>query len=442
MLPLLCIGVRQGQAKVVAPFSKTRVRPLSQIEKAYDYGFPLFEQARRRYLFSYDTTNAHLVAVNSFGHARTLAGPAVHGVTTPNSDTLYSSAALDLSDGPVELDVPDFGDRYFSVALLDAYTNNFSYVGTRTGNAHGGRFLIVGPSWRGAVPDAVQIIHAPGNHPLAFARIRIKGPAEYDVVHHLQDQLVLIPVAPNPARPDLVRPELNNPNSFVRTVNQVLRDDPPPSADGPMLKRLALVGIGPDVGSLSEGQSSLWAQQFATAQQSLIRRSAKVGPEFQGWQYTPADIGNFGTDYETRATIALRGLWACIPDEIIYTLAGSDRSGQALSGDRSYRLILPAGSPPMHGFWSLAVYSLEADGTMHFSDNSIHRYAINSDADGLQRRRDGSVDILIQANEPEEGAVAWLPAPKGPFALVMRVYLPGPQLLKGRFRYPALERLD
>src|SRR5882672_11017815 len=176
------------------------------IAKAYEYGFPIFEHARLVYLFSYNAANPQRVPVNSFGHRRQLVDHTARTVTTPNNDTLYSSTVIDLSAGPVRLDVPDFGSRYFSIAFLDAYTNNFAYLGTRMNGGKGGSYLIVNPGWRNQPANPVQIIRAPSNHIIAIVRILIDGPADYEAVHRLQDALMLTPTARTQDRPDLVRP--------------------------------------------------------------------------------------------------------------------------------------------------------------------------------------------------------------------------------------------
>ena len=168
------------------------------IDKAYEYGFPIFEEARLVYLYSYSPDNPQRVPVNSFGHRRALADPTARTVTTPNNDTLYSSAIIDLSAGPIRLDVPDFGTRYFSITFLDAYTNTFAHLGTRIDGGRGGSYLIVGPDWKDTLTEGV--IQAPSNHVIAIARILVEGPTDYDAVHRLQDSLKLSAAAPAPGR--------------------------------------------------------------------------------------------------------------------------------------------------------------------------------------------------------------------------------------------------
>lgn len=412
----------------------------ADIAKAYEYGFPIFEQARLAYLYSYFPGNPQRVPVNAFGHRRQLADHTARVVTTPNNDTLYSSAIIDLSAGPLRLEVPDFGARYFSIAFLDAYTNNFAYLGSRVDGGRGGSYLIVGPNAPANLSGAT-LIRAPGNHIIAILRVLVDGPADYDAVHALQDALKLTPTAPVPARADLIRPIAGDAENFVAVVNQVLRDDPPPAADAPALAALAASGIGPRAAPLTQTQRGQWSAHFASVQAGL--RGAEIGTQIQGWGYWPANIGNFGTDYRTRAVVALRGIGANIPAEMHYAVAATDREGAKFDGARKYVLRLPPSSPPADGFWSISIYEVTREGALFFGDNPIRRYAIGDRTKGLKRNPDGSLDILIQKDSPgQEREANWLPVPAESFALVARAYRPRPPLLDGRFRYPGIEPVN
>lgn len=410
------------------------------IAQAVEYGMPAFEIARLAYDFSYDPTNPRRVPVNSFAHRRILSDHRHRLVTTPNHDTLYSSAVIDLSLGPVTLQVPAFGPRYHSLAFMDAYTNNFAYIGTRATGGEGGAYVIVGPG-RTAEPSAgTRVLRAPGNHISILARILVEDASDYAEVHRLQDRLTLS--GPTPARSDLVRPANGDAENFVTVVNRVLRDDPAPEADRSLLKELAAIGIGGDVIALTPEQRQWWRRDFAGARSELIAASKEIGPSIFGWQYSQNSVGNFGADYRTRAIIAIQGMAANIPAESVYALTLTDADGRPLDQRHRYRLHLLPGQPPADAFWSLSIYEVMPHGGMYFAGNALNRYALGSFSPDLRCNHDGSLDILIQKDQPAEAAGNWLPAPAGTFALMMRAYLPRPEMLEGRFRYPGIERLD
>lgn len=166
---------------------------LAQIENAaraaYIFGLPYIEMARTRAAFLRDGR-----PTGRFVHTRRLTTVADRWVTTPNNDTLYSSAWLDLGQGPVALDTPEFGARDWSVALLAMTTTNFAIPGTRSHGNRPGRFLIVGPGWEGDAGDRV-VLRAPTRWVWALARIVVDGAADEAAVHGVQDGLVLTPTA-------------------------------------------------------------------------------------------------------------------------------------------------------------------------------------------------------------------------------------------------------
>lgn len=415
--------------------------PSRLIAKAFEYGIPAFETARLVYGFSYNPDNPRRVPVNSFAHRRTLADHRHRMLTTPNNDTLYSGAVIDLSAGPVTLEVPEFGGHYYSIAFLDAYTNNFAYIGTRTTGGGKGRFKILGPGWREEETAGTSLIRSPGRHISAQVRILVEGASDYAQVHRLQNALTLHAPEPAPDRPDLVVPIAGDAENFVAVVNQVLRDDPPPAADAPILAELAHAGIGAAAPPLTAGQRALWEREFAQVRAALIANSKAIGAYDQGWQYLPQVTGNFGTDYQTRAKVAIRGIAANVASESVYAMAMADQDGGVFTAAHRYRMRLAPDTPPAKAFWSLSIYEMMPDGSMFFGDNEIRRYAIGSLTKGLCRRADGGLDILIQKDRPKDPRANWLPVPATNFALIMRAYLPGTELLDGRFRYPGVERL-
>jgi len=429
---------------VVAVALVHQARTAWAIGVAYRYALPLVEVMRLRYATVFDPANPHRVPLNSFAHKHKLADAGDRLVTMPNNDTLYSLAVLDLSSGPVRFEVPDTAGRYYSAALMDAYTNNFSIIGRRTTGTHAASFLIAGPGWHGDTPDGgPQLIHAPTNTVLLLVRIVVDGPDDVAAVAALQDGFKLIPPHADGANgPAPIAPVPNNGGNFVAIADRALAENAPPGADGPMLARIAKIGIAagaqPDHSTIAE-----WDRDFHLAQKLLAGAVARPRHLIDGWNYLPPDIGNFGTDYDVRAAVALVGLMALPQEEAFYTNAFKDAQGKAFDGAHRYRLHLPPGGVPVDAFWSLSLYSAEADGRAYFVDNPIHRYAIGDRTPGLKKNADGSLDLLIQQQAPEQAQQAnWLPAPAGPFRLTMRAYQPRRDLLEGRFRYPAIERVD
>lgn len=405
--------------------------------RAYLYGLPAYEVARAR---DFAQTIQHQ-PVNSLVHMRRLSDYTTRLITTPNNDTLYSSGFLDLSQGPVRIEVPVFGKRYYALAFIDAYTNNFSIVGTRTIGGGGAQLLVVPSGWTGTVPAGAILVRSPTPQIWLLVRILIDGPQDLASVHQLQDQITVTgPAGPGlPAIPVPLQSQSNGPE-FVRVVNQVLAADPPPPADAPELRALRAVGIGAAAPPLSLRQRLLWQVSYPLLERGLIKATAARRGVIGGWSYSRPDIGNFGTDYAYRAAVALRGLLALPQIEAIYTVPVTDDQGQPLDGSHEYELHLPAGAPPAKAFWSLTAYQPQPDGRLYFTDNAIHRYSFGNRTAGLVRNADGSIDILIQHSQPAAGN--WLPVPAGRFVLVMRAYLPGPPLLDGQFRYPPLRRLN
>jgi hypothetical protein len=407
----------------------------------YVYTFPLHEMYRVRYLADYSPANPRRVPVNHFLHRRELADHTSRGVTTPNNDTLYSSSFLDLSHGPLVLEVPEITDRYFSLALIDFYTNNFAYIGTRTGNRR--NYLIAGPGWKGQQAGDRQLIASPTNAVWLLGRFLVRGAGDLPRVHGLQDSLKLYPVAGADPPPSSAIPAVtpSDPWNYFAVVSHALTENPPPQRDAAIVARMAAIGLAP-------GQVFDPARFDATQRQALlagveqgrqlVAAGNPRGKVVDGWAYPVPGIGNFGTDYLLRAATALKGLAALEPIEAT-TLS---HVGEPLDGSRSYRLHFEHDRlPPVAAFWSLSIYEIMPDKRLFFADNPIRRYSIGDRTPDLRRNQDGSLDLHIQHASPGGARESnWLPAPAGPFALILRAYLPGPGLIAGTYAPPPLER--
>ena len=399
---------------------------------AWLYALPMIEVASTR-----AKSLGQGLPLNTFGHRTTLADHRARSVTTPNNDTLYSTAQVDLSRGPVSIVLPRTAERYFSLALMDAYTNNFAVLGTRTTGGDFGVFTLVGPA------DAAQgpnVIRSPTAHVWALGRVLVDGQDDIEAAKAIQNRLTMQGPAVEP--PSGLADRRAPWEAYFATAARLMALNPPPVTDWAILARMEPLGLGAfDARRFSPEQAAAIAAGVEEARAEARRDNLGGGLVVDGWAYPPSRLGDFDQAYDLRASIALAALAALPPAEAMYMRSVGDLPGGLLDGTRRWRLRFPAGAaPPVDAFWSLSLYEATDDGQFFFVDNPLHRYAIGDRSPGLARNRDGSLDIWIGSDSPGAGREAnWLPAPRGPFALFMRAYLPKPELLDGRYRLPAIQ---
>jgi hypothetical protein len=370
--------------------------------------------------------------INTVGHNPDLVDHTFRAITTPNNDTLYSTIYMDLSKGPVSLTVPASGDRYLSVALMDAYTNNFAILGTRTTGTKGGTFKIVGPA---DSADGPRVVRSPTNHVWALARILVDGPHDLAAARAVQQGIssqgpeiaTLGPYAPREA----------GWADYFSSAARLMAENPPPVTDGRALEVMEPLGLEAfDPSRFSPAEVEAIEAGVEQAQKD-VRRGGGAG-FVEGWSYPSASLGDFGQTYGYRATVALGGLAALPVVEAMYMRPRGPLPRALYDGTQAWRLHFPADRLlPVDSFWSLSLYESTPDGQFFFVDNPIGRYAIGDRTPGLTFNEDGSLDIWIGHDSPgPEREGNWLPAPAAPFALFMRAYLPRPELLNGRYRLP------
>ncbi len=402
--------------------------------EAWLYTLPLIEIANLR-----SVAQANGTPLNSFGMMRRLADHRARAVTTPNNDTLYATCQIDLSNGPVTLTIPPSGERYVSLQLMDAWSNSFAVLGTRTTGNGGGAYTLVGPT---EAAEGRNVVRAPTRHVWALARILVDGPHDLDAAGAVQGGFSAQgPEAP-PA-PDYAR-RRDGWAEYFASADRLMALNPPPVTDGALLATIAPLGLGD--GRFDPSRFSPEEQDEIAAGVEDARKAARGGGGLsgsnfiEGWAYPAAKLGDFGQDYRFRAVVALGGLAALPLVEATYLRAGAPGGGGAFDGTRNWRLHIPADRKvPARSFWSLSMYEITPEGQFYFTDNPLGRYAIGDRTPGLRWNDDGSLDLWIGHERPPlERESNWLPAPAGPFALFMRAYLPEPQLLDGRYRLPAV----
>jgi hypothetical protein len=422
--------------------------------QTYVFGYPLVLMDVTREVstnVSHPTTDS--APINQFVHKREYPDETFTHVVSPNADTLYSSAFLDLSEGPMVLSLPDVSSRYYLMQLLDGWTNVFSSLGSRTTGNASGRFVIAGPDWKGEIPTDHKLVQSPTNLAWIIGRTQTNGKGDYAAVHSIQDQYKLEPLDPNHSAPPLVDPSIDMNTSPVEQVSRMdapiflnrfatlMKTNPPAAADAQMMRALNSIGMVPgrtfDFATLHPSIAKGIESGCLAGQQTIIGEAKKGrGRIVNGWQFSD-HLGVYGIDYIWRATVALTGLGANIKQDAIYSRASRDANGNPLNGSDTFEITFADGQlPPVNAFWSITLYNSKN----YFAANPIHRFAIG-DRDSLRLNTDRSLTLVIQHERPApEMESNWLPAPAGNFCLVMRLYWPRIEVINGSWEPPRLKR--
>lgn len=403
-------------------------------EAAWIWGSPLVENAHARTEVLKDGRPNEMI------HNRVLTTPADQSVTTPNNDTLYSRAWIDLEAGPAELEMPAIPGRYWSAAFMDMYANNFAVLGSRNVGDGPVKVRLVGPKVADAQPGTVR---CPTRWCWLLIRIVVDGDKDLPAVIAYQNNIRLkANAAPAPApTPDRDPPW----PAYFATVHEQMLANPPPAADAGVLRVMSPLGLGRDFRPERFTPSERAQIELGVARAiGKVRGSRRSGLAQNGWLYPKANLGDFGEDYVYRAQVANGGLGALPNSEAMYMRAVGPDGKTVLKPGSRYVLHFAADQlPPNTGFWSLSMYEVTQRGQFFFTPNAVNRYAISDRSPGLVRNVDGSLDIWISPEAPEQKKIPnWLPAPQGKaFSTIMRVYLPAEPMLTGEYRLPALKPL-
>jgi hypothetical protein len=403
---------------------------------AWLYVLPLIEMARTRSHLIGRRRDGQVARINAITHGRQLAGPEARTVTTHNNDTLYSNAFVDLTRGPVTVVVPETGPRYVSVAVLDMYTNVDIVLGTRMTGGAAGTYRLIGPNER-ASSDRDLRLATP--HGWLMARVLVDGAADLAEAHRVQGGLKVS--GPEMPPPPAYATRTSVWAAYFRSAQALLESDPPTFKAGyDAFDRVRRAGTSGDFDRRGYSAEDARAIEAGVARALAWAESAGKDANFvDGWRYPRPDLGSYGDNFMFRAAVAIAGLGALPREEAMYMRAAGDDGRGLFHGDGLYRLRLSR-PVPVKAFWSLTMYEATSDGQFFFTPNALHRYAIGDRTTGPVRDADGSLDIWIGRRDP--GGVKranWLPAPaRGPFALILRAYLPEADLLDGRYRLPAI----
>jgi hypothetical protein len=397
--------------------------------------------------------------VGQFAKLREYPDASFKTVTAPNADTLYTVIWLDVSKEPWVVSIPDLRGRYALFPMLSGWTDVFQVPGKRTSGTGAQKYAITGPGWTGTLPAGVTEYKSPTGMVWLLGRIYCTGtPEDYKTVHALQDQMSAVPLSsygkPYKSEPGNVEAsweskksvrdqvhELDG-NGYFKLFAELLKTNPPAAEDGPMVAKLAKIGIVPgqdfDASKLDAAIAKGIASAPKPAQEKIMGHFKQAGTLENGWIFT-TKAGVYGTDYLQRAFVTAIGLGANRPQDAIYPTSETDAEGKPYSGANKYVMHFNKGEmPPVEGFWSLTMYN----GEYFFVDNPLNRYNVSSRSK-FKTNADGSVDVYIQNESPGKDKESnWLPAPKEKFVLMMRLYWPkekAPSIIDGSWKIPPVK---
>ena len=431
---------------------------------AYVYAYPLVTmEYTRRVMTNVAAPEGTRAPMGEFVRMRSYPTAKFRDVTAPNADTLYTTAWLDVTKEPWIVSLPDMNGRYFLLPMLDGWTNVFQVPGKRTTGTAAQKYAITGPGWKGTLPAGVTQLKAPTNMVWIIGRTQTNGPQDYAAVHKIQAGFKLVPLSrfgkPYTPPPGKVDPSIDmktppveqvarmTTEQFFNRFAMLLKDNPPPASEAPILAKLAKIGIVPgqkfDPSKLDPAVAKGLSQALPTALAKLNEAGSKTGAPVNGWRVPPMILGQYGSEYGVRAAVAMFGLGANLPEDAVYPSVYVDADGKPLDAAQKYVIHFDKNqTPPVHAFWSITMY----DPHSFFVANSINRFAISSWMP-LKKNADGSIDIYVQATSPGKDKEAnWLPSPSsGAFNMTMRMYWPNekaPSIIDGSWKPPVVRKVQ
>ena len=438
----------------------TQLQPWVYGMEAYVYGFPLVIMDLTKDAGTAVSTAGEITApVNQFAMMTHYPDASFRAVPRTGLDTLFAVAWADLDKEPLVLSVPDTNGRYYVIAFFDMWSNVFDSIGKRNTGTGAANFLLVGPNWHGTPPaDASRIFRSPTRWVWVNGQMQANGEQDYAVVNALQKQYMLTPLSAwgKPYTPPAQAPIAAGANPNAQPVEEVqkmdagqffgrmanlMKDNPPAPADAPMVKKLEKLGIvpGQDFDISRVDSNTARGLQRAMGAFAILEKGVKKLKTVNGWIVIPKDFADYGTDYTTRAGIALIGLGGIRPQDVVYPTAFDDGDNKPLDSANRYVMHFEKGqTPPTNATWSVSMYDPQG----FYVPNTINRYNLAMWM-SMKYNPDGSLDIYIQSTSPGPDKEAnWLPTPaSGPFSLTVRDYWPTEAVLDGTYKVPPIKRV-
>lgn len=427
-------------------------------QEAYVYLYPLILMDVTRKQFTNIDPKANPIGgpMNAFVHVRAFPTADMRAVVRPNFDTLYSSAWLDLTEGPIVVSNEDADGRYFMLPMLDMWTDVFAVPGKRTCGTGAADYVLTPPGWRGELPPGLQRIKAPTPYVWIIGRTQTNGVEDYDAVHAVQDGYHVTRLADwgglagapepriDPSVDTTTEPSRQvarmSPRDFFACGAELMKLNPPHASDWSMVARMKRIGLEPGKSfDPRRINADVLAKAAEAARQLMRDKAPTIARVTNGWQMNTETMGVYGNSYLKRAIVAQKGLGANQPEDAIYPFNVTDGEGKPVMGENRYVLHFERDElPPVDAFWSLTMYDAEGFQVA----NPLNRFALG-DRDPLAFNGDGSLDLFIQHQSPGADREAnWLPAPpSGELGLTLRLYAPRPEVADGRWNPPPIRRV-
>lgn len=453
-------GGKSDQSPAASRGATTPQQVREIAKEAYAYGFPMVDNYRIQHSYFVDKANPQYKG--DWNHPHSIARvftPADTTIQTPNSDTPYTMLGADLRAEPLVLTVPPIeAGRYYSLQFVDGYTYDYAYVGSRTTGNGGGKYLLAGPSWKGDKPAGInEVIRSDTDFSLVIYRTQLLDPADIDNVKKIQAGYVVEPLSAFENKPAATAPAMNfiaplTPDEqktsprFFQILNFVLKTAPVLPDEKQLREKFATIGIGPDgdfnpdtmspetLRAVKDGMADAWAE-LTTFQEEKLNTGEVTSGQLFG---THAELGN---KHLYRMAGSVLGIYGNVAQEAMYPVIATDSAGAPLTGADKYTLrFAPGQLPPVNSFWSITMYKMPQSLLVA---NPINRYLINSPMlPHLIHDPDGGITIHVQNQSPgaDEGT-NWLPAPDGPFQMILRLYWPKEEALNGAWKAPQAERI-
>ncbi len=467
----LSIGVAAGismpmpaKAQSISPSEARQIA-----EDAYVYGYSLITTEVTRVQSTNRAKPEGIKApLGQFGNVEKYPPADFRLISAPNADTLYSFAWLDLTE-PQVFSHPDMGNRYHIFEVVDLWMSDSERSPSpRTADGKAANYLFTAPGWKGEVPAGMKHFPIATRYMIIAGRTYADGTEQdYKTVNALQAQYkitplsawgkpytpVAAPVNPNPGfsmtdDPQSVILAMGTEGYFNLLAKLMAGDAPPAPTDGPMLTPMAKIGVEPgktfELSKLDPAVQAALKDIPQTALKKIEANRNNLGSVVNGWAISKG-LGTYGPgDYLKRATVAAFGWPANQEKDAVYPFTEVDSSGQKLTGANKYTVTFAKGeTPPVKGFWSITMYMI--DKGWWFTPNPLNKFTVSA-RDNLKANADGSITLYFQSESPGADKESnWLPAPRGDFILMMRMYYPSetsPSIIDGSWKPPQVVKVS